>query len=154
MTSQAFSLGGIGVIHEKQNNLNEAVIHLEKSLNILLSMRSSLSGEQEGSTRKTFVNNFQGLTGTLISILVKQNKFEKAYEYLNLSATTELADYSRLINAKTTNKDLQREIDQWNQENNRLIRMRLRAKVEISEQYFGQIYSDRRSWMDKKRLVA
>jgi CHAT domain-containing protein len=138
-TSQALSLGGIGIIYEKQNNLNEAVLHLEKSLNILLSIRSGLFGEQEGNTRKAFTNSFQGFAGTLISILIKQNKFEKAYEYLNLSTTTELADYSRLINAKTIDKNLQKEIGQWNQENNRLVGMRLRARVEISELVIKQI---------------
>jgi CHAT domain-containing protein len=136
---QVLSLSMIGLIYEKQNNFDKALPYLEKAFSSILLTRSGLIRDKEGDSRKSFSNNFQGIAGEVVSILVRQHKFEKAYEYLNLSVVTELADYSRLTNVKTSNINLQKEIDKWSQDNNRLAGMRVRSKIEISEHLLKQI---------------
>lgn len=51
----------------------------------------------------------------LINLLIDQNQPDKAFEWINRFTTFNLADYTRLINAKVGNPETQKSIDEWNQ---------------------------------------
>jgi uncharacterized membrane protein affecting hemolysin expression len=59
-----------------------------------------MRGELSRENRKSFLAANQKPVNNLAQILIKQNQPEKAFEWLNLATTADLADYNRLIDAK------------------------------------------------------
>jgi CHAT domain-containing protein len=70
----------------------------------------------------------------LVDLLIEQNKPDRAYEWINRVTTAELADYTRLIDAKVANPQAQKAIDDWNQKNQQLQFLRQQLQQNFSEQ--------------------
>lgn len=112
-SSEATILSNIAAVYRDTNRPDEAIAYWESSIEITLEMRGGLQREN----RKPFLQlgSRRGSVVALLDILIDQNKPDLAFAQLNLATTFDLADYTRLINAKVRNPEAQRLIDQWNQ---------------------------------------
>jgi CHAT domain-containing protein/Flp pilus assembly protein TadD len=132
--TEAAIFGNIGTVYRDTNRPVEAIKNLEKAVEITLKIRSGL----EKANRQQFIESSNGRGIGLISLLIDQNQSDRAYQWVNLTTTADLADYSRLIDAKVANLEAQKAIEQWNQSNRQLetLRQQLQAKfsVELSAQ--------------------
>jgi tetratricopeptide (TPR) repeat protein len=132
--TEAAILGNIGTVYRDTNRPVEAIKNLEKAAEITLKVRKGL----EKANRQQFLESSTGKAIGLISLLIDQNQSDRAYQWVNLTTTADLADYSRLIDAKVANPEAQKAIEQWNQSNRQLeiLRQQLQAKfsVELSSQ--------------------
>jgi CHAT domain-containing protein/Tfp pilus assembly protein PilF len=113
---EAFTLSNIGAVYQAIGQPTQAISNLERSIAIILEMRGGLKKEN----RQKFLQNNEGRAIALISLLIDQNQPEKAFEWANLATTADLADYTRLINARVSNPQLQQLIDQWKQRNEQI----------------------------------
>ena len=126
---EAATLSNIGLVYRDINRPTEAIANLEQSIKLTLQIRSGLLREQ----RQSFVLSKQRADMALVSLLVERKEVERAYQWANLTATAELADYTRLLNAKVANPEAQAAIDEWNQKNQQL---------QLLRQRLGETYSD------------
>jgi CHAT domain-containing protein/lipopolysaccharide biosynthesis regulator YciM len=137
---EANSLNNLGLAYQKINQPAEAIKNLEESLNIILKIRGDISRENiAGQNRKSFLASKERTVITLAEVLIQQNQPEKAFEWLNLATTADLADYNRLINAKVTDPDAQKALDNWNTDNQQLEGMRRQLQDKFSEELAQQI---------------
>ena len=132
--TEAAIFGNIGTVYRDTNRPVEAIKNLEKAVEITLKIRKGL----EKANRQQFLESSKGRGLGLISLLIDQNQSDRAYQWVNLTTTADLADYSRLIDAKVANLEAQKAIEQWNQSNRQIetLRRQLQAKfsVELSAQ--------------------
>ncbi|XWK91138.1 MAG: tetratricopeptide repeat protein [Phormidium sp.] len=131
----ATTLTNIGLVYRDTKRPNEAIKKLEEAVTITLKMRGDLKQED----RQTFLQNEAGRAVALVDLLIDQNQRDKAYEWLNRASTAELADYTRLINAKVANPEAQKEIDDWNQKNQQLQFVRQQLQQDFSVQRSRQM---------------
>jgi CHAT domain-containing protein/Tfp pilus assembly protein PilF len=117
---EATTLSNIGVVYRDTKQPIEAIKYLEQSATITLQLRSYIAREN----RKTFLENERGTAVALVDLLIDQKQPERAFEWANLATVADLADYSRLVNAKVANPEAQQVIDQWNQKNIQLESLR------------------------------
>ena len=129
------SLGGLGSAYLSLGQYQKAIDNLEASLNITLKTRSELSRDD----RKDFLASNERTVITLAEVLIQQNQPEKAFQWLNLATTADLADYNRLINAKVADPDAQKALDNWNIDNQQLEGMRRQLQDKYSEELAQQI---------------
>jgi CHAT domain-containing protein/Tfp pilus assembly protein PilF len=115
-SSLATTLSNIGVVYRDSNQPEKAIDHWEKSVKITLEIRGSLKKEN----RPTFLEYNKNTPIALIDLLIDQNQPEAAWKWYNLATTFDLADYTRLINAKVKNSEAQKLINQWEQNYQRL----------------------------------
>ncbi|ODV37118.1 CHAT domain-containing protein [Microcystis aeruginosa] len=134
-SGEALSLNNLGVAYRDNKQPAEAITNLEASLNIYLDMRGGLLRDD----RKDFLASNEGTVITLAEVLIQQNQPEKAFEWLNLATTADLADYNRLINAKVADPDAQKALDNWNTDNRQLEGMRRQLQDKFSEELAQQI---------------
>ncbi|REJ42233.1 MAG: CHAT domain-containing protein [Microcystis flos-aquae DF17] len=140
LKGEANSLNNLGVAYQKINQPAEAIKNLEESLNIILKIRGDISRENiAGQNRKSFLASNERTVITLAEVLIQQNQPEKAFEWLNLATTADLADYNRLINAKVADPDAQKALDNWNTDNQQLEGMRRQLQDKFSEELAQQI---------------
>ncbi len=140
LKGEANSLNNLGVAYQKINQPAEAIKNLEESLNIILKIRGDISRENiAGQNRKSFLASNERTVITLAEVLIQQNQPEKAFEWLNLATTADLADYNRLINAKVADPDAQKALDNWNTDNRQLEGMRRQLQDKYSEELAQQI---------------
>jgi CHAT domain-containing protein/uncharacterized protein HemY len=140
LKGEANSLNNLGVAYQKINQPAEAIKNLEESLNIILKIRGDISRENiAGQNRKSFLASNERTVITLAEVLIQQNQPEKAFEWLNLATTADLADYNRLINAKVADPDAQKALDNWNTDNQQLEGMRRQLQDKYSEELAQQI---------------
>jgi CHAT domain-containing protein/uncharacterized protein HemY len=132
---EAGSLNNLGVTYRDNKQPAEAIKNLEASLNIYLDMRSELSRND----RKQFLASNERTVITLATILIQQSQPEKAFQWLNLATTADLADYNRLIDAKVTDPDAQKALDNWNADNQQLEGMRRQLQNKFSEELAREI---------------
>ncbi|MGK7948612.1 MAG: tetratricopeptide repeat protein [Xenococcaceae cyanobacterium] len=132
---EATTLNNIGAVYRDTNQPSKAIEHLEQSLTITLEMRRGLLREH----RKDFLEAERGTAIALTDILIKQNQRDKAFEWINLATTTDLADYTRLIDAQVANPEAQKAIDDWKAENQQLEFLRQQLQDEFSEEKVRQI---------------
>ncbi len=132
---EAASLGNLGNAYSSLGQYQKAINNLEASLNITLKTRSELSRDH----RKDFLASNEGTVITLATILIEQNQPEKAFQWLNLATTADLADYNRLINAKVADPDAQKALDNWNADNQQLEGMRRQLQDKYSEELAKEI---------------
>ncbi len=144
-TGEAVTLGNIGVIFQSTNQPTEAITNLEQSLQISLEMRRSLQREN----RQKFLQENGGRADALVDVLINQKKYAQAFEWVNLFTTAELADYTRLINAKVANPEAQQSLDDWSKKNQQLESLRRQLQSDRSEslpqqirQLEAQVYSE------------
>ncbi|GCA87565.1 CHAT domain-containing protein [Microcystis aeruginosa] len=135
LQGEANSLNNLGVAYQKINQPAEAIKNLEESLNIILKIRGDISRENiAGQNRKSFLASKEKTVITLATILIQQNQPEKAFQWLNLATTADLADYNRLIDAKVADPDAQKALDNWNTDNQQLEGMRRQLQDKYSEE--------------------
>ncbi|CCI31285.1 CHAT domain-containing protein [Microcystis sp. T1-4] len=134
---EANSLGNLGIAYGSLGQYQKAIDNLEASLNITLKTRSELSRDD----RKDFLaaNENQTPVITLAEVLIQQNQPEKAFQWLNLATTADLADYNRLINAKVADPDAQKALDNWNTDNRQLEGMRRQLQDKYSQELAQQL---------------
>ncbi len=132
---EANSLNNLGLAYQSINQPTQAIKNLEASLTIHLEIRGELSRDD----RKDFLASNEKTVITLAEILIEQNQPEKAFEWLNIATTADLADYNRLINAKVADPDAQKALDNWNTDNQQLEGMRRQLQDKFSEELAQQI---------------
>jgi CHAT domain-containing protein len=108
---------------------------LQQSLKITLEIRSSL----QRSNRQKFLEGTRGRAVALVDILIDRNQPDRAFQWVNIATTADLADYTRLINAKVSNPEAQKAIDEWNQKNQQLQFLRRQLEDKFSENISRQI---------------
>ncbi|MBD2601382.1 CHAT domain-containing protein [Microcystis viridis] len=136
-------LSKIGIAYKMLNRPSEALSYLEQSANLIIESRRSSPrkvrkkywSEKNWSSNMYFSETF----AHLIDLLIQQNQPEKAFEWLKLATTADLADYNRLINAKVADPDAQKALDNWNTDNQQLEGMRRQLQDKFSEELAQQI---------------
>ncbi|KJH73509.1 CHAT domain-containing protein [Aliterella atlantica] len=132
---ESATLVNIGTVYRDLKRPTEAIANLEQSVAITLQLRGGL----ERVNRRQFLDNNSGRAIGLIDLLIAQKQPERAYQWVNLTTTADLADYSRLINAKVANPQAQQAIDGWNQANRQLDALRQQLQQKFSPQLSAQI---------------
>ncbi|MCC5602345.1 CHAT domain-containing protein [Nostoc sp. CHAB 5714] len=132
---EALTLGNIGVLFQSTNRPTQAITNLKQSLQISLEMRRSLQREN----RQKFLQEKDVYATALVDVLINQKKYAQAFEWVNLFTTADLADYTRLINAKVTNPEAQKALDNWSKKNQQLESLRQQLQEKFSEALTQQI---------------
>ena len=134
-SGEAKTLNNLGIAYQYNNQPLKAIENLEQSLNITLTMRGKLVRDN----RKLFLANNQKTAISLAEVLIQQNQPEKAFEWLNLATTADLADYNRLIDGKVANPKIQTVIDNWKAKNKQLEDMRRQLQTKFTEELAKEI---------------
>ncbi|MGB3509572.1 MAG: CHAT domain-containing tetratricopeptide repeat protein, partial [Microcoleaceae cyanobacterium] len=108
---EATTLSNIGVVYRNSKQPQEAIKSWKESVQITLKMRAGLQKQH----RNAFIQDNQSTSVALIDLLIDQHQPNEALKWYNLATTFDLADYTRLIDAKVKNPEVQKLIDQWNQ---------------------------------------
>ncbi|MEH2128748.1 CHAT domain-containing protein [Nostoc sp.] len=146
-SGEAVTLGNIGVLLQSTNRPTEAITNLQQSLQISLEMRRGLQREN----RQKFLqqNGRSAIATALVNVLINQKRYTQAFEWVNLFTTADLADYTRLINAKVANSEAQQALDDWSKKNQQLESLRQQLQDNRSEslpqqirQLEAQVYSE------------
>ncbi len=132
---EANTLVNLGTVYRDLKQSTEAIASLEQSVAITLQLRGGL----ERVNRRQFLENNSGSAIALIDLLIDQKQAKRAYQWVNLTTTADLADYSRLIDAKVANPQAQQAIEQWNQANRQLDNLRQQLQQKFSPQLSGSI---------------
>ncbi len=133
--TEAAIFGNIGTVYRDTNRPIEAIKNLEKAVEITLKIRKGL----EKANRQQFLESSNGRGIGLISLLIDQNQSDRAYQWVNLTTTADLADYSRLIDAKVANPQAQTAIEQWNQSNRQLESLRRQLSAKFTAELSAQV---------------
>jgi CHAT domain-containing protein/Tfp pilus assembly protein PilF len=112
-SGEATTLSNIGFVYQDTRQPTQAIENWEQSLKITLEMRSGLQREN----RQKFLEAKSTTAIGLTSLLIDQNQADRAFQWINIATTADLADYTRLIDAKVANPLAQKAIDEWNQKN-------------------------------------
>ena len=144
-TGEAVTLGNIGVLFQSTNRPTEAITNLQQSLQISLEMRRGLQREN----RQKFLQSNGASAAALVDVLINQKKYAQAFEWVNLFTTADLADYTRLINAKVANPEAQQSLNDWSKKNQQLESLRQQLQEKFSDalsqkirQLEAQVYSE------------
>ncbi|MCC0178757.1 CHAT domain-containing protein [Waterburya agarophytonicola K14] len=126
---QVTVLSNVGLVHQKNNQITKAISNWEKSIQITLKMRGNLLR----NNRNSFLEIKQGAAIALTNLLIEQNKAEQAYEWVNRFTTFELANYTRLVEAKVANPQAQLAVDEWNQKTQQLTNLYEQLNQQIDD---------------------
>ncbi|MEG5197565.1 MULTISPECIES: CHAT domain-containing protein, partial [unclassified Microcoleus] len=132
---EAITLSGISLVYRDTKQPTQAIEYLEQSVNITLEIRSGLQREN----RQKFLEDERGSAVALTSLLIDQNQADRAFEWVNIATTADLADYTRLIDAKVANPQAQTAIDEWNQKNQQLQYLQRQLQDKFSENLSRQM---------------
>ncbi|MBN3897823.1 MAG: CHAT domain-containing protein, partial [Nostoc sp. NOS(2021)] len=132
---EAVTLGNIGVLFQSTNRPTEAITNLQQSLQISLEMRRGLQREN----RQNFLQSNGASAAALVNVLINQKKYAQAFEWVNLFTTADLADYTRLINAKVANPEAQQSLNDWSKKNQQLESLRQQLQEKFSDALSQQI---------------
>ncbi len=132
---EAATLTNIGAVYRDLKQPIEAIASYEQSVTITLQLRSRL----EKVNRRQFLDSKSGSAIALTDLLIDQKQAQRAYQWVNLVTTADLADYSRLIDAKVANPQAQQAIERWNQSNRQLENLRQQLQQKFSPQLSGQV---------------
>ncbi len=132
---ESATLSNIGLVHRDTKQPTQAIENWEQSVKITLEIRSSLQQEN----RQKFLEAEGGTAIALTSLLIDQNQADRAFQWINIATTADLADYTRLINAKVANPQAQKAIDEWNQKNQQLQYLRRQLQDKPSDHLSQQI---------------
>ncbi|OKH52656.1 CHAT domain-containing protein, partial [Scytonema sp. HK-05] len=133
-SGEAITLGNIGGLYRDINRPTDAISNLEQSLKIILEMRQGL--QRQNRQKFLEVNDWSAY---LVDVLIEQKQYDKAFEWVNLFTTAELADYTRLINAKVTNLQAQLTLSKWKRQNQQLEALRQQLQDKFSEELSKQV---------------
>ena len=126
---EATTLSNIGFVYRNTKRPTEAIKLFEEAVKITLEMRGGL----QRTNRQNFLEMQTGTTVALVDLFIEQNKPDRAYEWINRVTTAELADYTRLIDAKVANPQAQKAIDDWNQKHQQLQSLRQQLQQNFSQ---------------------
>jgi CHAT domain-containing protein len=132
---EATTLNNIGILYRDTKKPLEAIKNLEQSVNLILQLRSGVAREN----RQTFLDSEGSQAIALIDLLITEKQPKEAFTYANLATVADLADYSRLVNAKIANPEAQAAIDKWNQDNRELESLRKDLQQKFSEQLSAKV---------------
>ena len=137
LSQEATTLSNIAHVYRDSNQPEKAIEKWEKSVQITLEMRGGLKKEN----RKAFLadEKNEGRSIALIDLLIDQNQPDTAWQWYNLATTFDLADYTRLIDAKVKNPKAQKLINQWQENNQQLQFLYNKIEDEWSLQLSEQI---------------
>ncbi|HSF74861.1 MAG TPA: tetratricopeptide repeat protein [Microcoleus sp.] len=125
----AATLGNIGRVYRNTKRPTQAIKNYEEAVKITLETRGGLQREN----RQKFLEAKAVTAVALVDLLIEQNQPDKAYEWINRVTNAELADYTRLINAKVANSEAQKAIDDWNQNHQQLQFLRQQLQQNFSQ---------------------
>ncbi|MEP6485947.1 tetratricopeptide repeat protein [Microcoleus vaginatus GB2-A3] len=126
---EAGTLSNIGTVYRDTKQPIQAITNWQQSVQITLEIRSGLQREN----RQKFLEAEEGTAIALTSLLIDQNQADRAFQWVNIATTADLADYTRLIDAKVANPQAQKAIDDWNQKNQQLQYLRRQLEDKFSE---------------------
>jgi len=132
---EATTLSNIGLVYQNTKQLTQAIDNWEKSVQITLEMRSGLQREN----RQKFLEAESGPAKALTSLLIDQNQADRAFQWINIATTADLADYTRLIDAQVANPLTQKALDEWNQKNQQLQFLRRQLEDNFSDNLVRQM---------------
>jgi uncharacterized membrane-anchored protein YhcB (DUF1043 family) len=132
---EATTLSNIGAVYRDTKQPTQAIENWEQSVKITLEMRSGLQREN----RQKFLEAKSGTAIALTSLLIDQNQADRAFQWINIATTADLADYTRLIDAKVANPQAQKAIDEWNQKNQQLQFLRRQLEDNFSDNLARQM---------------
>ncbi|MEG3909788.1 CHAT domain-containing protein, partial [Microcoleus sp. w2-18aC6] len=132
---EATTLSNMGLAYRDTKQPTQAIKNLQQSVQITLKIRSGLHREN----RQKFLEAEEGTAIALTSLLIDQNQADRAFQWVNIATTADLADYTRLIDAKVANPQAQKAIDEWNQKNQQLQFLRGQLKDKFSENLSRQM---------------
>ena len=132
---EAGILSNIGILYRDTKQPTQAIANWQQSVQITLEIRSGLQREN----RQKFLEAKRGTAVALTDILIDQNQPDRAFQWVNIATTADLADYTRLINAKVANPQAQKAIDEWNQKNQQLQFLRRQLEDKFSENLSRQM---------------
>jgi CHAT domain-containing protein/Tfp pilus assembly protein PilF len=131
----AATLSGIALVYRDTKQPTQAIENLQQSIQITLEIRSGL----QRSNRQKFLEGTKERAVALVDILIDENQPDRAFQWVNIATTADLADYTRLINAKVANPQAQKAIDEWNQKNQQLQSLRRQLEDKFSENLSRQM---------------
>ncbi|MEG4013420.1 CHAT domain-containing protein [Microcoleus sp. S1D4] len=134
-SGQATTLNNIGFAYRDMKQPTQAIDNLQQSIQITLEIRSGLQREN----RQKFLEGERGSAVALVDILIDQNQADRAFQWVNIATTADLADYTRLIDAKVANPQAQKTLDEWNQKNQQLQFLRSQLEDNFSENLARQM---------------
>ena len=132
---EAVTLTNIGAAYRDTKQPTQAIANLQQSVQIILEMRSGLQREN----RQNFLEAENGPAIALTSLLIDQNQADRAFQWVNIATTADLADYTRLIEAKVANPQAQKALDEWNQKNQQLQLLRRQLSDNFSDNLARQM---------------
>jgi len=132
---EAATLHNIGFVYQDTKQPTQAIENWEQSVKITLEIRSGLQREN----RQKFLESKGGTAKALTSVLIDQNQADRAFQWINITTTADLADYTRLIDAKVANPQAQTAIDEWNQKNQQLQFLRRQLSDNFSDNVARQM---------------
>ncbi|MDJ1180360.1 CHAT domain-containing protein [Roseofilum sp. BLCC_M91] len=135
---EATTLSNMAAFYRDTNQPEKAIEHWEQSLEITLSFRSNLKQEH----RKTFIESERGPAVALTSLLIQQKEPKDAFTWINRVTTYELADYTRLLNAKVQNPEAQALIDEYNQRWQQIESLRRQLQLDFSDDELSRRIGD------------
>ncbi|PZV19980.1 MAG: hypothetical protein DCF18_14920 [Cyanobium sp.] len=108
-SGEAVTLSNLALLQRDQQQPKPAIENLEKGLAIQLEMRRGL----QRSDRQSFLSQSQWAASSLVELLIEQKMAAEAFTWVNQFASADLADYSRLIEARVNNPEAQRALEGW-----------------------------------------
>jgi len=134
-SGEADTLSNIGAVYQDTKQPTQAIEYREQSVKITLEIRSGLQREN----RQKFLEANDGTAIALTSLLIDQNQADRAFQWVNIATTADLADYTRLIDAKVANPQAQKALDEWNQKNQQLQFLRRQLQDTPSDNFSRQM---------------
>jgi len=132
---EAATLSNLGAVYRDTKQPTQAIENWQQSLKITLEIRSGLQREN----RHKFLEAKDGTAIALTDLLIDQNQADRAFQWINIATTADLADYTRLIDAKVANPQAQKAIDEWNQKNQQLQFLRRQLEDNFSDNLARQM---------------
>jgi CHAT domain-containing protein/Tfp pilus assembly protein PilF len=132
---EAITLSNIGGVYGDTKQPTQSSENLQQSVKITLEIRSGL----QQKNRQNFLESESGSAIALTDIFIDKNQPDRAFQWVNLATTADLADYTRLIEAKVANPQAQKTLDEWNQKNQQLQFLRRQLQDNFSENLARQM---------------
>ncbi len=110
-SGEATTLSNMAAIYRDNQEPGKAIDLLQQSVAITLEIRGGLLQEQ----RQQFLEAERGPAVALVDLLIDQQEAARAFSWTNLATAADVIDYTRLVEAKVSNPEAQKLIDDWNQ---------------------------------------
>ena len=132
---EATILSNIGAMYQDSNQPDKAITILKESITITLDIRKDLNR----NNRQAFIKNNENTALVLVDLLINQKQAQEAFTWTNLVTTFDLADYNRLIDAKVTNPEAQKALDDLTIKDQQINALHKQNKDKSSEPLVQQI---------------